>query len=72
LRNDLELPRLRSHFYRLSSDELLATVDVKGGASKCAVAHDLNRQSSDVGWSDDAPDGQRSAQLLAPRINLIA
>src|SRR3954447_20425873 len=49
-----------------SGDELLAAVDVVGRAGECGVGHERNGERGDVGRSDDAADGQRRAQLLAP------
>src|SRR4030088_1017258 len=36
------------------------------------VAHDVNGQRLDVSRSDDAPDGQRRAQLVAPLVEIVA
>src|SRR5512133_4399834 len=51
-----------------SRDELLAAVDVVGRAGEGGVGHEVNGQRGDVRRSDDAPDGERGAQLLAPRL----
>jgi hypothetical protein len=36
------------------------------------VAHDVNGQRLDVSRSDNAPDGQRRAQLVAPLVEIVA
>ena len=51
---------------------LLAAVDVVRRARECCVAHDVNGQRLDVSRSDDAPDGQRRAQLVAPLVEIVA
>src|SRR5262245_3166202 len=53
-------------------DELLTTVDVEGGAGDRLVGHEVDRQGRDVDWADDASDGQRGAELLAPSLEPIA
>ena len=55
-----------------SRDELLAAVDVVRRARECRVAHDVNGQRGDVSRSDDAPDGQRRAELVAPLVQVVA
>src|SRR5215472_6797134 len=55
-----------------SRDELLAAVDVVRRARECRVAHDVNGQRGDVSRSDDAPDGQRRAELVAPLVEVVA
>ena len=49
----------------LSVDEPLAPVDVVGRAGNGGVDHELNGEGRDVGRSDDAPDRQGGAQLVA-------
>src|SRR5215471_13738308 len=66
---------LGAHFVsgaRSSRDELLAAVDIERRARQCCVAHDVNGQRGDVSRSDDAPDGQRRAELLAPLLEVVA
>jgi len=53
-------------------DELLAAVDVEGGASDGGVGHDVEGEGGDVGGTDDAADGQGGAQVLAAGVELIA
>jgi hypothetical protein len=55
-----------------SRDELLAAVDVVRRARECCVAHDVNGQCGDVSRSDDAPDGQRRAELVASLVEVVA
>ena len=57
---------------RSSRDELLAAVDIVRRARQCCVAHDVNGQRGDVSRSDDAPDGQRRAELVAPLVEVVA
>jgi hypothetical protein len=52
-----------------SFDEPLAAVDVVRRAGHCGVGHEVNGEGGDVGWSDDAPDRQRGAQLLTPGLD---
>ena len=55
-----------------SRDELLAAVDVVCRAREGCVAHDVNGQRGDVSRSDDAPDGQRGAELVASLVEVLA
>src|SRR5215831_3811981 len=55
-----------------SRDELLAAVDVVRRTRECCVAHDVNGQRGDVSRSDDAPDGQRRAELVASLVEVVA
>ena len=48
--------------------ELLATVDVEGGARNRSVRHQVDRQPCDVGWTDDPADRQGRSKLLAARV----
>ena len=52
--------------------ELLAAVDIVGRAGQRGVGHDVHGEGGDVGRPDHAPDGQRGAQLVAARIEVIA
>ena len=52
--------------------ELLTTVNVVGCAGKGRVGHQVDGQSGDVLRADHAADRERRAELLAPRIQLIA
>src|SRR5215472_4265099 len=79
-------PRQRRSFWLTSSDicpsllqshpspldELLAAVDVVGGAGNRRVRHEVNGQCGDVLRADDASDRQRRAELLAARVQLVA
>lgn len=56
----------------LPGDERRPAVDVVGGAREGRVGPQVNRERGDVGWSDDAPDGKRGAQLIAAVFELIA
>src|SRR4051812_39373317 len=49
-------------------NELLAAVDVVCRTGEGRVGHEVDRKGGDVGRADDAPDGERRAQLLAPRL----
>jgi DNA-binding CsgD family transcriptional regulator len=49
-------------------DELLPAVDVVGRPGDRGVGHQLHGQRGDVGRTDHPPDGQRGAQLGAPRL----
>jgi hypothetical protein len=51
--------------FRLTGDELLPAVDVVGRAGEGGVGHDVYGERGDVGRSDDAPDGERGAKLIA-------
>ena len=53
-------------------NELLAAVDVEGGASERRVDHDVHRQRGDVGRPDHAADGQRGPELGAPLVKSVA
>lgn len=64
-----ETPRL---LLRCSRDELLAAVDVVGRAGQCGVGHDVDGESSHVGWSDDSPDWERPAQLIVAGFETVA
>ena len=55
-----------------SRDELLATIDVIGRPCQGRVAHDVNGQRGDISRPDDAPDGQRRAELAPPLFEVIA
>ena len=63
---------LNLRLVRSSRDELLAAVDVVRRAREGCVAHDVNGQRRDVGWSDDAADWQRRAQLLTSLVEVVA
>jgi len=52
-------------FTHAHPDELLPAVDVKGGACKGRICHDVYGQRGNIGWSDHPADPQRGAQLLA-------
>ena len=58
--------------YHSSRDELLAAVDVIGRAGDCCVTHDVDGECSDVRRPDDAPDGQRRAELITPLVEVVA
>ena len=60
-----------AHRY-LAGDELLPAVDVVGRAREGRVGHDVYSERSDVGRSDDAPDGKRGAKLIAAVLEFIA
>src|SRR6476619_6390541 len=53
----------------LSGDESLASVDVVWRAGDGRVEHEVNGESGDISRSDDAPDRQGGAQLLAPGLD---
>jgi len=53
-------------------DELLPAVDVVSTACQGRVGHNVHGERRYVGRANDAPDRQRSAELLAARIKLIA
>src|SRR5919199_3728530 len=53
-------------------DELLAAVDVVGGAGERGVDHDVHGECGNVPGTDDAPDGQRVAELLAALFKVVA
>jgi hypothetical protein len=53
-------------------DELLSAVNVEGGACKRGVAHDVYGECGYVGWPNDAPNGKRTAKLIAPFFEIIA
>ena len=55
-----------------SAHELLATVDVVGRACKRGVGHDVNGERGDVGWADDAAEGERRAQFLPPGLKPVS
>src|SRR6266516_7618651 len=57
---------------RSSRDELLPAVDVVGRTRQCRVAHDVNGQRGDVSRPDDAPVGQRRAELVASLVEVVA
>jgi hypothetical protein len=51
---------------------LLAAVDVVGRAGQRGVGHDVHGEGGDVGRPDHAPDGQRRAELVAARFEVVA
>jgi hypothetical protein len=53
-------------------DELLAAVDVERGAGDRDIRHQVHGERGDVGRSDDAPDRQGAAELLAAGVELVA
>jgi hypothetical protein len=53
-------------------DELLAAVDVVRCSGDRCVRHEMDGERRDVVRTDHAPDRQRRAELLAPRVQLIA
>src|SRR3989442_12348608 len=55
-----------------TGDELLPAVDVVGRARQGRVGHDVYGERGDVGRSDDAPDGERGAKLIAAIFEFIA
>jgi hypothetical protein len=55
-----------------SGDELLAAVDVVGGAGERGVGHDVDGERGDVGGADDAADRKCCPQLVAPLLELVA
>ena len=56
----------------LAGDELLTAVDVVGRPREGPVAHDVDGQGGDVGWSHDAPNGQRDAELIPPLVEIVS
>src|SRR3989475_1363240 len=56
----------------LAGDELLPAVDVVGRTRQGRVGHDVYGERGDVGRSDDAPDGERGAKLIAAIFEFIA
>jgi hypothetical protein len=68
----LDVVLLRWGLSRSSRDELLTAVDVVRRARKRCVAHDVNGQGGDVRRSDDAPYGQRRAELGASFFKVIS
>src|SRR5262245_33559653 len=52
-------------------DELLAAVDVEGGACDRGIRHQVEGQRSDVGWVDDTADRQRRTELLAAGLESV-
>ena len=57
---------------QLTGDELLPAVDVVGCAGEGGVGHDVYGERCNVGWCDDAPDGERGAKLLTAVFELVA
>ena len=57
---------------RSQLEELLAAVYVGGRAGERRVDHEVHGERSHVGGSDDAADGERGAELLAPLVESIA
>ena len=53
-------------------DELLAAVDVVGRAGEGRVGHDVHGEGGDVGRPNHAPDGKRSAELIAALVKVVA
>jgi len=56
----------------LAGNELLATIDVVGRTRERSVSHHMRGERCNVGRADDAPDGERGAQLTAALIELVA
>src|SRR6185312_3247301 len=55
-----------------ASHQLLAAVDVVGGARERRVRHQVHRQLGHVGGPDDAPDREGLPQLLPARLDVLA
>lgn len=53
-------------------DELLPAIDVVSAACKGCIGHSMHGERGYIGRADDAPDRQRTAELLAACIKLIA
>jgi hypothetical protein len=53
-------------------DELLPAVYVVSAGCEGGVGHNVHGERGYVGGANDAPDRQRSAELLAAGIKLIA
>ena len=49
----------------LAGDELLPAIDVVGRAREGLIDHDVDGERSDVGWTDDPPDGKSGAEPFA-------
>ena len=56
----------------LAGDELLPAIDVVSRAGEGLIDHDVDGERSDVGWTDDPPDGKSGAELIAARVDIIA
>ena len=56
----------------LAGEQLLAAVDVVVRTRERRVAHDMYGERGDVGRPDDAPNGERGAELMAPLLKVIA
>lgn len=61
----------RSHRGWSPCYQLLAAVDVVRGARQRGVGHDVHGEGGDVGRSDDAPDWQRRAKLIATPLKVL-
>jgi hypothetical protein len=55
-----------------SGDELLAAVDVVGGAGQGRVDHDVDCEGSHVGRPDHAADRERGAELSPAHLEVVA
>src|SRR5450755_1164804 len=58
----------------LAGNELLSTIDIDvvGRTRERSVGHHMRGERCNVGRADDAPDGERGAQLTAALIELVA
>src|SRR5271167_4077152 len=56
---------------RLPFEELLPTVNIVRCSGEGCVLHDVDGERGDVVRADHATDGQRGAQALATRLELI-
>src|SRR5207245_10714481 len=54
-----------------SGDQLLAAVDVVRPAGERGVGHQVHGELGDVVRADYPPDGQRGAELLAARLQVV-
>ena len=55
-----------------AGEDLLAAVDVVGRAAERRIGHDVHGERGDVGRTDDPPDRQRGAQLIAALVKFTA
>src|SRR5262249_38539837 len=55
-----------------AGEELLAAVHVVGRAGESRVGHEVDGERGDVARFDDAPDGERGAELVAAVVEFVA
>jgi hypothetical protein len=63
---------VRSVIASRSGDELLAAVDVEGGAGDGRVGHEVDREGGHVGRPDHAADRERGAELGPACFEVVA